>query len=375
MYYIKSTEYYIRERKTNRGIVYDVRFRVFDERGVQTLKSLSGFASSKLAKKAYADFVAENCVTKPIAVETVKRRILFDDAYKEYVTIIKGTVKASSWITITGTLDLYVLPCFTGKYMDSITESDIYRWQDTMLSMRKPNGDPYTRNYINKVRGFFVGFYLWFASRYDGRNPFTRVKMPKAAQNAARAKIVEIWPKEEFDRFISVVDDPMYKTLFTLLFYCGCRRGEAFALSCQDYNGKTLRINKTWTNKTTDGSPWQITAAKTGKDYVVPVAKPLRAQLDSYIAETRPTGRFLFGGDKPLAAETVRHHFHAYIAQAGVTDIKLHALRHSFVSMCIHHGANYMVVASLIGDTPEQVLKTYGHLWASDKESVVALLD
>lgn len=50
----------------------------------------------------------------------------------------------------------------------------------------------------------------------------------------------------------------------------------------------------------------------------------------------------------------------------------MHDLRHSFVSMCIHLGASVYVVASLIGDTPEQILKTYGHLYESDKANIIA---
>lgn len=40
--------------------------------------------------------------------------------------------------------------------------------------------------------------------------------------------------------------------------------------------------------------------------------------------------------------------------------------------MLIHLGANFMVVADLIGDTVEQVTKTYGHLYQEDKLSIIA---
>ena len=49
----------------------------------------------------------------------------------------------------------------------------------------------------------------------------------------------------------------------------------------------------------------------------------------------------------------------------------MHDLRHSFVSMCIHLGASVYVVADLIGDTVEQVLKTYGHLYQEDRQSII----
>ena len=71
---------------------------------------------------------------------------------------------------------------------------------------------------------------------------------------------------------------------------------------------------------------------------------------------------------------SVERDFKQYIALAGVPPITIHGLRHSFVSMCIHHGANDMVVAELIGDKPEQVLKAYCHLLEVDKAKIVSLL-
>ena len=81
---------------------------------------------------------------------------------------------------------------------------------------------------------------------------------------------------------------------------------------------------------------------------------------------------FYFGGDNPLADNTVRRVFLEYTKKADLPQIRIHDLRHSFVSMLIHLGANFMVVADLIGDTVEQVTKTYGHLYQEDKLSIIA---
>ena len=42
--------------------------------------------------------------------------------------------------------------------------------------------------------------------------------------------------------------------------------------------------------------------------------------------------------------------------------------------MLIHMGANLMVVAELIGDTVEQVTKTYAHMYDEDKMSIIKKL-
>lgn len=40
--------------------------------------------------------------------------------------------------------------------------------------------------------------------------------------------------------------------------------------------------------------------------------------------------------------------------------------------MLIHLGANFIVVADLISDTVEQVIKTYGHLYQEDMDNILA---
>ncbi|MBQ3020315.1 MAG: hypothetical protein IJD77_07010 [Clostridia bacterium] len=44
----------------------------------------------------------------------------------------------------------------------------------------------------------------------------------------------------------------------------------------------------------------------------------------------------------------------------------------TIISMLIHLGANLTVVADLIGDTLQQVTKTYAHLYEEDKQKIIA---
>ena len=375
MYYIKSTKFSTRKRTTKKGEVYDVVFRVVDERGVQHQKTLCGYETPKLAAKAYRQFVTTQCTEQPANLEVAKKRVLFDDAYRDYITYLTASTKESSLVTVEGALRNFVLPAFAGRALDSITEGDLYRWQDGMLARRKSNGQLYARGYVLRIQKRFKTFFAWAALRYNARNPFARVTMPRTVQKAVTGAKIEFWDKDEFARFIDVVDDDTLRAFYTLLFYTGIRKGEAFALTAADYDGKSLRINKTVTTKTTDGSAWKVTTNKTDTDHTIPLALPARLALDEYIAKVKPSGAFLFGGERPLPAETVRRKFTQYARRADVKPIKIHGLRHSFVSMCIHVGGNYTVIASLIGDTPEQVLKTYGHMWASDRDAIIKLLN
>jgi site-specific recombinase XerD len=84
--------------------------------------------------------------------------------------------------------------------------------------------------------------------------------------------------------------------------------------------------------------------------------------------------KFYFGGKEPLAPTTVDRYFKKYTNAAGLPEIRLHDLRHSFVSLLIHNGANYNIIADLISDTVEMVMKTYSHFYIEDKMQVLALI-
>ena len=50
--------------------------------------------------------------------------------------------------------------------------------------------------------------------------------------------------KEEFEKFISFVENDQYKAFFITLFYTGMRLGEIQALQWKDFKNGKLSINK-----------------------------------------------------------------------------------------------------------------------------------
>ena len=176
------------------------------------------------------------------------------------------------------------------------------------------------------------------------------------------------WTREEFEKFSAVVDNQTYRAFFSVLFYTGRRKGEVLALSPSDVLKDSIKFNKSLTRKTLDDNTYKITSTKTEKVASTPICEPLKKELQNY---TVPKGPFYFGGDTPLTDNTLRRAFNKYSAIAGVKQIRVHDLRHSFVSMLIHLGANLTVVADLIGDTLAQVTKTYAHLYIEDKQAII----
>jgi integrase len=193
----------------------------------------------------------------------------------------------------------------------------------------------------------------------------------KPPQKKKKPKEMLFWERDEFEKFISVVDDDMYRCLFSLLFYTGRRKGEIFALEPKDFKHGKIHVYKNITYKTLDDSTYKITTTKAEKEGWSDICPAAQKALDAYQGQSP----FFFGGEKPLPPETVRKRFKRYIKKAEVKEIRIHDLRHSFVSMAIHLGATLPVVADLIDDTLEQVTETYAHMYPSDKAEILAKIE
>ncbi len=370
-FYISSTKYNIQERKTKKhGTVYDVVFRIVTLDGTEKQKKLSGYTTKTLAKQAYTEFVTEHCElvkNNPIKKKnTDKETPTVGELIRQYLATLSNQNKESSIYDKQNIYRLFVLPHYDDTKITALTKEELYLWQDKLWATKNPRtNDFYSYKYLYKVRTHFQAFLAWVESRYGFKNFFPEVAKPK--RRTAKTKM-EFWKREDFEKFISVIDDPMYHCLFTMMFFTGRRKGEIFALSPDDVQESTISFTKSLTRKTLDGSAYKITTTKTDKNQVVPICETLIKELHNYSPQTP----FFFGGERPLAEKTVTRVFDRGCELAGVKRIRIHDLRHSFVSMLIHLGANLMVVADLIGDTVEQVTKTYGHLYESDKLDIIS---
>ena len=370
-YYISSTKYSIQERQTKKhGKVYDVVFRVITLDSFEKQKKLSGYKTKALAKQAYAEFITQKCElvkNNPLKKKNTDKEVpLIGDLLRQYIASLSNQNKESTIYDKQNIYDRYIFPKYGNTKITALTREELYRWQDELWATKNPRtGKFYSYKYLTKIRTHFSAFMLWCESRYGYENHFPEVTKPKRRTPKTQMKF---WTREQFEQFISVVDDPMFHCFFTMLFYTGRRFGEVVALSPEDVKKTTVLFDKSITRKTVDDSTYKVTSTKTEKIQNIEICPVMQEELQRYT----PQAPFFFGGEKPLYDKKVTYAFQKYCALAGVEKIRLHDLRHSFVSMLIHYGANFMVIADLIGDTVEQVTRTYGHLYEADKHAIIS---
>lgn len=369
-YYISSNNYSLKERQLKSGKVYDVIFRVITLDGKEKQKRLCRYSTKTLAKQAYIEFVTEKCEfvkNNPLKQKNPQKEEPFvGELIREYMATLGNDNKYTTIYDKNNVFRLFVLPYYETKKPKDLTRQELVGWVDTIWSLKNPrNGEYYSYKQLSKIRGHFNVFLNWLELRYGYKNNLSDV--PRKKKRVAKTEM-KFWTRDQFEQFIAVVDDPTYHALFTFMFYTGRRKGELFALTPADVKPKSIKINKSLTRKTRSDATFEVTSTKAEKTQDIPVCDIVQKEIASYKGDAP----FYFGGDKPLASTTVKRIFDGYCKKAGVEVIRIHDLRHSFVSMLIHLGGNLMVVADLIGDTVEQVMKTYGHLYQEDKLNILS---
>ncbi len=373
-FYISSNKYSLQERQTKRGKVYDVVFRVITLDGVEKQKRLSGYTNKTLAKQGYLDFTIEKCelvknnpLKRKKLQEEGKEIITIKDLSQTYFLAVRNQIKDSTIYDAQNIFKLFILPTFEKYQLKDLTKQELSKWQDELWATKNPRtNEYYSYKYLSKIRTFFSSFLTWCEERHEGFvNLLLSVKKPKRRMSK---KEMQFWTRDEFEKFISVVDNQTYKTLFSMLFFTGRRKGEVLALSPTDIKPNEIVFNKSLTRKTLDDSTYKITSTKAEKSATTLICKPLKEQLSNYIA---PKGKFYFGGENPIPENTLTKAFNRYCSLAEVKQIRIHDLRHSFVSMVVSLGGSIPLVADLISDSIEMVTKTYLHLYDIDKKAVI----
>ena len=290
-YYIASNKCSIHARKTEKhGTLYDVYFRIIEKDTLnKRQKKLTGFSSKTLAKKAHLDFLAQCCEPLPYHLKEKlrspqKHELTVGELIPEYIASLSNQNKESSIYEKINIYNKLILPDYKNTKVKDLTKEELYRWQDRLWSSKNPRtNDFYSYNYLLKTRTAFAAFLSWCEKRYSYPNNFPQVEKPK---RRSPKKEMPFWTREQFGRFIEVVDDPMWHALFTLLFFTGRRKGELFALTPEDIteapDGTYILFNKSLSRKTLDKSPYKITSTKADKTQRLLVCEAVREELKIY---------------------------------------------------------------------------------------------
>lgn len=302
----------------------------------------------------------------------------FKTLCNEYIEERKKTVKYSTIyadITIlTKASDLNDLP------LKSIKMKHIQKVLDDM------NEANFSMNYISRMTYTLSKIFKYALKKeYIVRNPMDKVNKIKRPHEI-QEKSINFWNPEEFDCFIQNVDNDFYKTYFMFSYYTGCRKGEIVALKWNDIDLDTgmIKVYKTCNQKAGGTANFILTPPKT-KNSIRNIKLPNNL-IEQLVNLKKDRGKlyhfsedwFIFGTTVPLSYTTLQRYFDFFLEKGsydGYHKITLHGFRHSHVSFLINNGANIKAIADRVGDTVDQVLKTYSHLFHKTEDELVDIIE
>jgi integrase len=247
-----------------------------------------------------------------------------------------------SWQCDVSLLNNHLLPFLGSLHMDSIGRRDIQR----VISDRREQG---------KAAGTCDRILILSRRIF---NLALKWQVPGMASNPAKEvdrlnvdnKRERYLNEPEIRRLQAVLEhseNPLLRYIVPTLLVTGARKREVLDARWEDFDF--------------DSRLWKIPVTKSGKPRYVPISDGLIAILNSV---PRLAGsRYVFANpDTGKPYVTIFYAWNTARQRAGLPDVRIHDLRHSFASILINSGRSLYEVQHLLGHTQSKTTERYAHL-------------
>ena len=239
-------------------------------------------------------------------------------------------------------LNHHILPSFGSKHLDEITSDMI---EEAHLNLKAKG---YALAMANKLPVLFkIMFNLAKKKGVHGASSNPALGVQLFVTNNAKERYLTQSETERLLMAMEQSDNKQLKYIVPLMLMFGCRKRELLDAQWNDFD--LVRRN------------WHIPMSKNGKPRNIPISLKALELLEklprwpgcTYVVPN-PTTK------KPFA--NLFHSWNKARQRAGLGDVRVHDLRHTFASNLVNSGQSIYVVSKLLGHSQIKTTTRYSHL-------------
>lgn len=246
--------------------------------------------------------------------------------------------------TYTGLLRVF-FDFYSERDPKDIDRTDVERFNEDYIIAKG-----YSRVFQNQIISALKLFYLRF---HDRKLDTYHLERPRKEK-----KLPEVLSKEEVFSILSSIKNSKHRFLFSLIYSCGLRIGEALHLRLTD-----LDLDRHFLH---------IRHAKGAKDRFIPISYKTMERLQEYLRTYRPKD-YIFEGRNggKYSQSSARSIFKRTIEDLGITKkITIHTLRHSYATHLLENGTDIRYIQELLGHNDPKTTMLYTHVTSSSLQKI-----
>jgi integrase len=331
------------EVRATGGKTYYVRYT--NERGKQRMYRLGDAAFLTLAQARKKCHAAQSrlqtgqdpCEEKKAARSVPTFGVFVEQQYLPYIRSYKR-----SWADDVGLLRNHLLPRFGKLHLDEITRQDIQKMHH---DRRAAGAAPGSANRLLILIRYIFNLALRWEVPGLKSNPCKGV--PLMAENNKKERYLSAEEAKRLYESVCRSENPMLRHVVAMLILSGARKREVLDARWEDFD-IPRRL-------------WRIPISKSGRARHVPLADGALAILASLPRREGVAWPFA----NPDTGKPFVSFYCAWDSarkRAGLGDVRLHDLRHSFASLLVNSGRTLYEVQHILGHTQVKTTQRYAHL-------------
>jgi integrase len=279
----------------------------------------------------------------PAEQTKVLRQVPTFAAFSEQQLLPHLKLTKKSWTCDRSILNCHLLPVFGPKTIDTISRADVLAFQVGKLEAGLAAGTVYRMMVL--LRHSLRLAIDWEVPGIKA-NPCNKVPLPKVSNERQR-----FLSPEEAQRLLATVrssPNPQLEAIVTFLLLTGARKREA--------------LDARWDHIHWEKRSWFIPITKTGQPRHVTLSDGALVMLRRQQLKTGHSGWLFPNHDTGKPFKSVYYAWDTARKEAGLADVRMHDLRHSFASFLINDGRTLYEVQQLLGHRNSAMTQRYAHL-------------